>query len=210
MRLTMIGPSTVLLEREGRRPITDPLFGTLGHVAHARLRPPAFKREDLRNIDGVLVSHAHWERTDRKFLNSPDVSILVLAPTWTCAARSSSGARSTSASSPRRLSAVRSTAARWNALGATFPEGSRLTLLTASSRRLKDAPGARGDRKMGQSPGGALPKRCGPWHAPCKSRGWRCAMVRKPLVNAAMVALASGAFARKLTNLHVIPAALRG
>ena len=67
MRITMIGHSTILLEGAETRLITDPYFGTFGHLAYARLRPPAFKREDLRDVDGVLVSHTHWDHTDRKF-----------------------------------------------------------------------------------------------------------------------------------------------
>jgi L-ascorbate metabolism protein UlaG (beta-lactamase superfamily) len=93
MRITMIGHSTILLEGEEMRLITDPYFGTFGHLAYARLRPPAFKREDVRDIDGVLISHTHWDHTDRKFLSSLDASIPVLAPEWTSAVLKLKGAR---------------------------------------------------------------------------------------------------------------------
>jgi L-ascorbate metabolism protein UlaG (beta-lactamase superfamily) len=92
MRITMIGHSTLLLEGAETRLITDPYFGTFGHVAYSRLRPPAFKREDLRDVDGVLVSHSHWDHTDRKFLSSLDASIPVLAPAWTSAVLKLKGA----------------------------------------------------------------------------------------------------------------------
>lgn len=93
MRVTMIGHSTILLEGADTRLITDPYFGTFGHVAYARLQPPAFKREDLRDVDAVLVSHSHWDHTDRRFLSSLDASIPVLAPEWTSALLKLKGAR---------------------------------------------------------------------------------------------------------------------
>ncbi len=93
MRITMIGHSTLLLEAAGTRLITDPYFGTLGHVAYARVRPPALKREDVRDIDGVLVSHSHWDHTDRKFLNGLEASIPVLAPAGTSVVMKLKGAR---------------------------------------------------------------------------------------------------------------------
>ena len=95
MRITMIGHSTVLLEGAGTKLITDPYFGTFGHVAYARMRPPARTREDLRDVDGVLVSHAHWDHTDRTFLRSLDSSIPVLAPRGASFAMKLKGARTT-------------------------------------------------------------------------------------------------------------------
>lgn len=80
MRITMVGHSTVLLEGAGTRLLTDPYFGTLGHVAYARVRPPGLRREELREVDGVLVSHSHWDHTDRKYLRSLDGSTPVVVP----------------------------------------------------------------------------------------------------------------------------------
>jgi L-ascorbate metabolism protein UlaG (beta-lactamase superfamily) len=85
MRITMIGHSTVVVEGADTKLITDPYFGTLGHVAYARLRPPASRREDFLEVDAVLVSHSHWDHTDRKFFGSLDASIPLLAPAWTSA-----------------------------------------------------------------------------------------------------------------------------
>ena len=78
--MTMVGHSTVLLEGAGIRLITDPYFGTFGHIAYSRVRPPAMTREAFRDVDGVLVSHSHWDHTDRKFLRSLDASVPVLVP----------------------------------------------------------------------------------------------------------------------------------
>lgn len=100
MRVTMVGHSTVLLEGAGTRLLTDPWFGTSGNLAYARLRPPGFCREDLRAIDGVLLSHGHWDHTDRRFLRSLDRSIPVLGPAGSIAIRWLKGARNFCAMRP--------------------------------------------------------------------------------------------------------------
>jgi len=93
VRITMVGHSTLLLEGAGTRLVTDPWFGTFGNLAYARLRAPAFRREELCDFDGVLVSHGHWDHTDRKFLRGLDRSIPVLGPSGTSAMMRVKGAR---------------------------------------------------------------------------------------------------------------------
>jgi L-ascorbate metabolism protein UlaG (beta-lactamase superfamily) len=80
MRVTIIGHSTVLLEANGRRIVTDPYFGLHGNPAYRRLQPPAMRREDLKNVDLVLLSHNHWDHTDRRFFRMLDGRVPVVAP----------------------------------------------------------------------------------------------------------------------------------
>jgi L-ascorbate metabolism protein UlaG (beta-lactamase superfamily) len=80
MNITMIGHSTVLIEAAGKRLLTDPYFGLHGNPAYARPRPPARSREELSSVDLVLVSHNHFDHTDRRFFRSLPVSVPVLAP----------------------------------------------------------------------------------------------------------------------------------
>lgn len=93
MQVTMVGHSTVLLEGAGTRLLTDPWFGTSGNLAYRRLAPPAFRREELREIDGVLFSHGHWDHSDRKFLRALDARVPVLGPSGSPAMRWLKGAR---------------------------------------------------------------------------------------------------------------------
>src|SRR5208282_6203799 len=80
MKITMIGHSTVLIEVAGSRILTDPYFGLHGNPAYARPRPPARTREELSNVDLVLVSHNHFDHIDRRFLHALPQSVPVLAP----------------------------------------------------------------------------------------------------------------------------------
>jgi L-ascorbate metabolism protein UlaG (beta-lactamase superfamily) len=80
MKITMIGHSTVLIEVAGGRILTDPYFGLHGNPAYARPRPPARSREELSNVDLVLVSHNHFDHIDRRFLLALPQSVPVLAP----------------------------------------------------------------------------------------------------------------------------------
>jgi L-ascorbate metabolism protein UlaG (beta-lactamase superfamily) len=80
MRITMIGHSTVLMEAGGKRILTDPYFGTWGNPAYKRLAPPAASREDLRDVDLVLVSHNHWDHTDGPFFKLLASGTRVVAP----------------------------------------------------------------------------------------------------------------------------------
>ncbi len=80
MRITMIGHSTVLMESNGAKILTDPYFGLWGNPAYRRLAPPAKKREELRDVDLVLISHNHWDHIDGRFLRSLEPATTVLAP----------------------------------------------------------------------------------------------------------------------------------
>jgi L-ascorbate metabolism protein UlaG (beta-lactamase superfamily) len=83
MQITMIGHSTVLIEAGGQKMLTDPYFGVWGNIAYARLAPPAKTRKELRDVNLVLISHNHWDHTDRQFLRVLAEDVPVLTPSWT-------------------------------------------------------------------------------------------------------------------------------
>ena len=83
MQILMIGHSTVLIETDGQRIITDPYFGTWGNPAYSRLAPPAKRREELLDVNLVLLSHNHWDHVDSRFFRSLSNNIPVIAPNQT-------------------------------------------------------------------------------------------------------------------------------
>ncbi len=65
MRITWIGHSTVLVELDGVRLLTDPVLRP--RVTHLR-RMGSVDWEALRDIDAVAVSHAHYDHLDPRSL----------------------------------------------------------------------------------------------------------------------------------------------
>ena len=80
MRVTQIGHSTVLLESGELRLIFDPFFGRFGNPAYRRTAPPALGREDCRDVDAVLISHAHFDHIDRPYLRALPATVPVFVP----------------------------------------------------------------------------------------------------------------------------------
>jgi len=81
MKITLIGHSTVLFEADGQKILTDPYFGLWGNPAYVRIAPPAREANQLLDMDLVLVSHNHWDHTDRSYfrLLSPDIPVVAPA-----------------------------------------------------------------------------------------------------------------------------------
>jgi L-ascorbate metabolism protein UlaG (beta-lactamase superfamily) len=66
MRLTYVGHSTVLLELDGVRVLTDPLLR--GRFLHVERRVPPVDLDSVKDVDLVLISHAHHDHLDRPSL----------------------------------------------------------------------------------------------------------------------------------------------
>ncbi|MBI5542379.1 MAG: MBL fold metallo-hydrolase [Deltaproteobacteria bacterium] len=68
IRVTWIGHSTVLLELEGRRILTDPIFADRASptalLGPKRFSPPAVALEQLPPLDAVVISHDHFDHLD--------------------------------------------------------------------------------------------------------------------------------------------------
>jgi len=67
IRYKFIGHSTVLVEVEGTRFITDPIVSRRALIV-PRKRAAAYVPEDLAAIDFILLSHAHWDHLDKPTL----------------------------------------------------------------------------------------------------------------------------------------------
>ena len=61
-RLAWIGHSTVLVELDGARVLTDPVLRR--RVAHLRRAEAAVEPRTLGPVDLILISHVHWDHLD--------------------------------------------------------------------------------------------------------------------------------------------------
>jgi L-ascorbate metabolism protein UlaG (beta-lactamase superfamily) len=68
MRITMIGHSSILIETAGKKILTDPFWSKWGNPVYARVDIPAKSRQELKDVDCVLISHGHFDHVDRKYL----------------------------------------------------------------------------------------------------------------------------------------------
>ncbi len=77
MRIEYVGHSTVVIDLDGVRLITDPLLRN--RVAHLRRAVPV-DMTARRGLDAVLVSHAHYDHLDLPSLEKLGKSIPVVVP----------------------------------------------------------------------------------------------------------------------------------
>jgi L-ascorbate metabolism protein UlaG (beta-lactamase superfamily) len=78
LRITWIGHSTVLIELDGVRLLTDPVLRT--RFAHLRRVPERTDVAALGQLDAVLVSHLHYDHLDLPSLDRLGRSQRVVVP----------------------------------------------------------------------------------------------------------------------------------
>lgn len=68
LRVTWLGHSTLLLELDGRRVLTDPVWGDRASpstvVGPHRFHPPVISMDELPELDAVVISHDHYDHLD--------------------------------------------------------------------------------------------------------------------------------------------------
>ena len=77
-RLTFLGHSTVLIELDGVRLLTDPLLRD--RVAHLRRLGGAVDERLYREVDAALISHLHWDHLDLPSLRLLDDATRLIVP----------------------------------------------------------------------------------------------------------------------------------
>ncbi|MBW2264301.1 MAG: MBL fold metallo-hydrolase, partial [Deltaproteobacteria bacterium] len=69
LRITWMGHSSVLVEIDGRRILTDPIWSKRcspsSLVGPSRFHPPPLSLDDLPPLDAVIVSHDHYDHLDK-------------------------------------------------------------------------------------------------------------------------------------------------
>ena len=76
-RLTWLGHSTVVVDLEGTRVVTDPVLRA--RVWHLR-RVAEVNADSLGRLDAILVSHAHFDHLDLRSLGRLDRRLPVVVP----------------------------------------------------------------------------------------------------------------------------------
>lgn len=68
LRITWLGHSTLLLEQDGHRILTDPVWGErsspLTWIGPSRWYPPPLALDALPQVDAILISHDHYDHLD--------------------------------------------------------------------------------------------------------------------------------------------------
>jgi len=77
-RIVFLGHSTVLIELDGVRLLTDPLLR--GRVAHLRRRAARVEEHAFADLDAVLISHLHHDHLDIASLRMLDGEPPLLVP----------------------------------------------------------------------------------------------------------------------------------
>jgi L-ascorbate metabolism protein UlaG (beta-lactamase superfamily) len=78
LKITFLGHSTVVIEMDGVRLLTDPfLRGRLGHL---RRRSTPVDLDEVASVDVILISHLHHDHFDPASLKMIDRSAVVIVP----------------------------------------------------------------------------------------------------------------------------------
>ncbi len=85
LRVTWLGHSTVLLEIEGHRILTDPVWGErtspFSFLGPQRWYEPLISLDELPKIDAVLISHDHYDHLDQPTIEAlKDLPAPFIAP----------------------------------------------------------------------------------------------------------------------------------
>ena len=68
LRVTWLGHSTILIEIDGKRFLTDPVWSKrvspFGFIGPVRFFEPPLSLDDLPPLDGVIISHDHYDHLD--------------------------------------------------------------------------------------------------------------------------------------------------
>ena len=78
LTLDFIGHSSVVIELDGVRLLTDPV--TRARIGPLRRVEPVPERDRLRDIDAVLISHLHWDHLDIPSLRELGRDVPVYVP----------------------------------------------------------------------------------------------------------------------------------
>jgi len=89
LRITLIGHSSLLIEIDGKRILTDPVWSDRASFSSffgpKRFYPPPFRLEDLPALDAIIISHDHYDHLDKETIKFfADKHIPFISPLGVC------------------------------------------------------------------------------------------------------------------------------
>jgi len=80
MKIQLLGHCSVLLSSENTQILLDPYFGRRGNLIYKRINPTSNYHKDIKELDGILLSHDHWDHMDFSFLSRFKNRCVLYAP----------------------------------------------------------------------------------------------------------------------------------
>ncbi|MBU3106438.1 MBL fold metallo-hydrolase [Clostridium gasigenes] len=69
MKIQLLGNCTILLTSKKSRILFDPYFKNYGNILYKRISKVSTCYKDINYLDGILISHEHFDHIDMKFLS---------------------------------------------------------------------------------------------------------------------------------------------
>ncbi|MGG7177444.1 MBL fold metallo-hydrolase [Clostridium paraputrificum] len=81
MKLQLLGNCTVLLTTKTTKIILDPYFSNKGNLIYKRSKPVSQAYKNIETLDGILLSHEHFDHIDINFIKKFKDKCPLYAPT---------------------------------------------------------------------------------------------------------------------------------
>ncbi len=80
MKLQLLGNCTVLITTKDATIMLDPYFSNIGNLLYRRSKPVSSNYKEIETLDGILLSHEHFDHMDFGFLNKFKNKCPIYAP----------------------------------------------------------------------------------------------------------------------------------
>lgn len=85
MKIQLLANCSILIEYKNSRILLDPYFHGNGNIIHKRVDKPSVDYKDIEELNGILISHTHFDHMDSKFLKKFNGKCEIYMPRLTMA-----------------------------------------------------------------------------------------------------------------------------